>query len=763
MNTASTIKATIDTTGPKPFVETDGTKVFKECQVNGKPTTQSAANWKTDIQSNPAPNLPDATDYEITWTLTSGEANSAAVGAAFDVEAWSPENFVLVPAAVYDGNRFEIKKIDWPAYWFDPAEWRLDMPSTMSPGPTLGKGPGPGSLRLSTGDAAVPLIGFQSPNQKLGWMVQTTQGSRLGNHWMTLEENGSRSSARVTIQTPAGEWKAGDSLTLHLRVYQFPAATRLQMLTRFMEARKDLNPSRRKEELPFSAAWNLLNALYQEKRWDNNSGFYWASEPKPNRPWCFIWQLGWCGGGQATLPLLIQGDPLVRERVHCNLEMIFSKSQAPSGFFYLLGNGEKFASFGYFKPLKNNETFVRSQGDWLYMAQLQFRQIQTNGDQVPENWKAGLKKQADAFLRVWDKFGQFGQFLNIETGDLIIGGSTSGAILPAGLALASQTFQEPRYLKVAEESARKYYQDFVQLGYTTGGPGEILSAPDSESAFALFESFMVLNEITGSAGWLDYAKDLLPILASWTVSYDYQFPPQSDLGRIDTRSTGAVWANVQNKHGAPGICTWSGDSLLKYFRATGDRRALELLTDIAHGMTQYISRADRPIGPLPAGGICERVNLSAWEGPQNVGGHIFDSCSWVETAALLTVTQLPGVYVQTDTGIVTAFDNVRVEDIRSEIGRVQFRLKNPTKFPADVRILAETSHEARHQKSAMGVSTLPVVHLDPSSSICLDYPATHVNPQSGLAAMHGSGPTSPSRPPWAMGQRSRKALEKSSP
>ena len=107
---------------------------------------------------------------------------------------------------------------------------------------------------------------------------------------------------------------------------------------------------------------------------------------------------------------------------------------------------------------------------------------------------------------------------------------------------------------------------------------------------------------------------LLSICASWTVAYDYHFPTNSAMGRIGAHSCGAVWPNVQNKHGAPAICTWSGDSLLKYYRATGDRRAQELLADIAHGVPQYISRTDHPIGRMPPGGMCERVNLSAWEG-----------------------------------------------------------------------------------------------------------------------------------------------------
>lgn len=59
----------------------------------------------------------------------------------------------------------------------------------------------------------------------------------------------------------------------------------------------------------------------------------------------------------------------------------------------------------------------------------------------------------------------------------------------------------------------------------------------------------------------------------WTLGVE----SKAVTNESDAHSTGAVWANVQNKQGGPAICTWSGDSLLKYFRATDDRRALNLL------------------------------------------------------------------------------------------------------------------------------------------------------------------------------------------
>jgi hypothetical protein len=159
--------------------------------------------------------------------------------------------------------------------------------------------------------------------------------------------------SRFEIYTPAAGWKAGETATIPIRVYQFPAKTRADLLRRFFTARKDLNPVERKEESPFSAAWGLLNDLYRDHRWDERTGLYWLSEPGPGKSWNNIWQLGWCGGGQAALPMLIQGDEQARSRASRDLDVIFTKTQAPSGFFYAIGNGDKFASFGFGQNFKN--------------------------------------------------------------------------------------------------------------------------------------------------------------------------------------------------------------------------------------------------------------------------------------------------------------------------------------------------------------------------------------------------------------------------
>lgn len=720
-----------------PFISVfDGTQLKSKTGIflkdGEKVVTDQGAEWKLSVQKQAVPTEPDATDYELTWTLEKGSAKSIGVGVDFIFRDWTIDNYVFVPAIVYDGNRFSVKDVAYPPYWYDKKEWRKDMPTTTTVQPTLGgAGSGAAKIELTTGNASTPLMAFYAPAKKKGWIVQTTQGNCNGDHGLTISENERKTESTFSIISPAVrekravgsgfaesgdkavDYKPGDATSIRFRVYTFHAKKLGDLYRRFMKARKGYNQAERKEVLPFSETWKLVNNLYQTERWDEEINMYWLSKVGANTSWNFIWQLGWVGGGQNTLPIMMRGGEQGKERAKKNIEVIVSKSQARSGLFNTYGNGKEFASFGFGSPLKNNESLVRSQGDWLYMALRQFNYMESEGEIVPTHWKSALQKQADAFVRLWEREGQFGQFVDVETGEICIGNSTAGAIVCGGMALASQTYSNLKYLEVAKQAGRKYYTDYVQKGYTTGGPGEILSTPDSESAFALFEAYMILYEVTEEKEWLIYASELLPICASWTVSYDFDFPPRSAMGKIGARSCGAFWASVANKHGAPAICTWSGDCLLKYYRATGDWQALDLLTDIAHGVPQYVSRTDRPIGNMPPGSACERVNLSDWEGKDQVGGNIFASCSWVEAAVALTVTQLPGIYVQPDKDVLAVFDNIRAEKVSAEKGRYILRLVNPTRFPAEVTIFCETEEEAKIPLSDFSGKYTYIVSLRP--------------------------------------------------
>ena len=185
---------------------------------------------------------------------------------------------------------------------------------------------------------------------------------------------------------------------------------------------------------------------------------------------------------------------------------------------------------------------------------------------------------------------------------------------------------------------------FLKIGFTCGGPADILTAPDSESAFGLLESCITLYEVDRNERWLTYAKWVADYCSTWVVSYSYEFPEESEFFRLGINTVGSVFASVQNKHSAPGICTLSGDSLLKLYRYTGVKEYLELIKDIAYFIPQCVSTDEKPIFSLkkerlPSGYICERVNMSDWETPRKVG-EVFNCSCWCETSLILSFTEL---------------------------------------------------------------------------------------------------------------------------
>jgi hypothetical protein len=91
---------------------------------------------------------------------------------------------------------------------------------------------------------------------------------------------------------------------------------------------------------------------------------------------------------------------------------------------------------------------------------------------------------------------------------------------------------------------------------------------------------------------------------------------------------------------------------------------------------------------------------------------------------LLTLTQPSGVYVQPETGIVAAFDNIRVEQVSLAGDSVTVRLSNLTKFPADMTVLAESSRVASRRQASLPAKQLPVIQRDPSGLVEIKYHAT---------------------------------------
>ncbi|MGC9452582.1 MAG: hypothetical protein ACP5I4_14180, partial [Oceanipulchritudo sp.] len=329
------------------------------------------------------------------------------------------------------------------------------------------------------------------------------------------------------------------------------------------------------------------------------------------------------------------------------LNRLCREGQLPSGFFYgkRRRDGEWSHDFAFDakRPYTRRWHLVRREGDLLlYLLKAASRPGLEAAPESVALWKATARRLADALCSLWERHGQLGQFIDAETGDILVGGSASGGVVPAGLCLAYREFGDKRHLETAEAVGLYFLENFTRKGLSTGGPGDACQAPDSESCAGLLESYVTLFEETKRERWLEAAKAQAAQLASWIMPYDFPFPPDSEFGRLEIPTTGSVVANAQNGHSAPGICTHSGECLLRLYRFTGDKRYGELLGWIAKQIPTTVSRTERPIHDpagrvLPPGWINERVNTSDWD--DNIGG-VFYGSTWSEVALMLMAVEV---------------------------------------------------------------------------------------------------------------------------
>jgi hypothetical protein len=172
-------------------------------------------------------------------------------------------------------------------------------------------------------------------------------------------------------------------------------------------------------------------------------------------------------------------------------------------------------------------------------------------------------------------------------------------------------------------------------------------------------------------------------------------------------TTGTVYANIQNKHTAPNICTASGIGILRLFEHTGNPFYAELIKDIAHGNTQYLAHPTRPIPEMLMGNVSERINMTDWEGKNSIG-YVLPMTSWAETSLMLTTVEIPGIYVQARKGFYIGFDNIEVEKVSENDKEMVLKITNPSPVKAEI-IIYEAKEKPMAENALYG---LPKVVLN---------------------------------------------------
>ncbi len=718
--------------------EYSGSKLVKSLPfVHGElivnESKQNNTEWSFKLRPTFVGKDQDVMDLSLVFLLKKGFAKSSGIAVAFDFTDWSSDNYILAPAAVYNANRYTINPVQYPPYIYDPKDKPLDMPVTITNVLHLNKDLSPGKIEMLTGSCATPLMSFYNKNTKRGWIMLTTQQTQFGNSGFIIEEDLSRKRATFVLSAPgvresryvmtgftkstdqAADFKANDQVELKVRLYNFPVESLQEFYDKIFAIRKALSGATvYRKVAPFSAINDIILDHHDKMKYyeDDHYG-YICSGPRENQPYWHL-QAGWGGVPAFSFPQVIQSTPERLRRIAKSfdvLKLMQGKTGLTHGIFM---KGEIFGDNFEEKEKNRNIAMVRRNGEMLFFGIQTLDLLKIKGSYIDPKWKEMFQKQADGIVKIWKDYGQFGQFIDVETGKMDIHGSTAGAVCISGLALASVYFNNPEYLKIAELAGKYYYDRDLSKGYAGGGPAEILQCQDSEAAYDITEAYTTLFELTGNQEWLRYAKYAAALLSTWTVSYDYKFPKGSVMHRVDARATGAVWASIQNAHGAPGLYILSGDFLLRLYRATSDKRYMELLRDIAHNVVQYTTTEKNPVVPKAVpGSVSERVNLSDWEGAENIGGSIPDGDSNMAWGIVtsLEITQNPGLYLRFDTGDLFVLDNVDAVITKRDKKSVTLKITNPTPYDGRIAIFSEDGAMARKPMDRYAFTKWPKVEV----------------------------------------------------
>lgn len=663
-----------------------------KCQETGN-------DWKVSINQK---RKDDRKHYTFTFTAQR-DLKNVGVAVAVDRYDWTSDNYVMIPSSVYNGNRQRIVNRQY-ATGLDPTDYyRKDLALTSNPIPQLSPEYGARSrLEVLANNTATPAIALFERTYKRGLILLTDQGieqnGKIIDHGLIVEEAPDRSIASFLVSAPGVREKKpefigfspspdrgisvrkGENITIRITIVSFPCKDVPELLDRFMKERKSHIPKTEPRNLmPMSEVFNQMVRNIDSRYHKSGQWEYYCPE---NADWM---SYGWIGGLINTYPILALDDVEHDRRVRNTFDFALPRAKGKSGYYYDILGADGNVLYRDASAIQKGIGLTRKNADILYWMIKQFQLMRKMGKaaQINPVWEKEVRLLADAFVKTWKENETWGNYLDVESGKIAVYNTTGGAMAIAGLTLAASYFNQPEYLQTACKAAEAYYSDFALVGFTSGACGDILQNADSETAIALATSLMTLYEATGNTDYLKQSKDLAHLCATWTVSYAYQLPEETPLARLGANLTGAVWASTQNKHGAPGFCTQSGDVLFKLYRATGDTLYAELLRDVIHAHTEGIQ---------PNGKITERLTYCDADsrGSRGDGGQT----GWNETNGALMALEIPGIYVRTDSARLYVFDHVKAHIIKETTSVLWLEISNQTDYDALVTVVGEDYNSA---------------------------------------------------------------------
>ena len=629
------------------------------------------------------------------------------------VSGWTTNCWPFAPTVCYGGNRYRVVPQKYPPYLLESSP---DMPVTVADIYRLSTDGTPARIEWLAGDSSAPLLGWFDPRAEKGVVILAEPFTDAGETGFAIEENPEKGTCTFRVSAPgvrsrmyrmcrfvpSDDPPADTSRRVPMKVVRLEcrASDVNEYLDFVFTHRKDITGRSESPRIePFGRLCEYVLSHYDAEKLYSADGVEYIANRVDSEIIFNHLQVGWCGAPLHSLPYVLSPSPERLRRVGRTFDAL-AAMQGAGGFLYAIRRGKELFGDAYQDPARyKTHTMVRRQSVTVCAVLQHLADMERLGFETRPEWREMCRRIADAFVRVWRENGQFGHFLDAETGRIITWNSTNGALVPAALLAAADAFGNQSYVSVAMESAEFFRREHLARGYAGGGPCEALQCPDCESVAELAVSFERLWERTGDAKWLKAARDAVALYATWVNAWDYPLPKDSREGRFGTHTTGAVWANVQNRHGAPGPYFWGHDVFLRVWRATGDERVFELMCDTVRGCGQYIHTPLHPVIPDGRNGaVSERVNTGDWEERSGIGNSIPDgdsNMSWCSTV-VMEMTENPGVYVllDGDRTEVRAIDRVEARWLGHSL-----ELVNPTAWDTTVSVLAETRESRRRPLS----------------------------------------------------------------
>ncbi|MCE5346499.1 MAG: hypothetical protein LLG13_09460 [Bacteroidales bacterium] len=282
------------------------------------------------------------------------------------------------------------------------------------------------------------------------------------------------------------------------------------------------------EDLP--SYYEIVESKYRmaQARWsegDKYAGFNMYD--RPENPQIVM---GWCGQADSpgsalqNLRSVLKNDPEIDEMVQKSMDFLSSSPVSGEGFPVVYDS--KNANW------KNPDPVSMGQG--MYNISRAIVAARKNRRYDTVKWEEFLKKACDAaaariLKTTWNPR------------------STAEGFYIAPLVIASKLFKSNNYKKAALKAADYYANRHMDMKEPYWGGTLDASGEDKEGAWAAFQGFLNVYELTGDHKYLCYAKHACDVCLSYTVVWDIQLTP----GRMADhmfKTRGWTVVSPQNQH-----------------------------------------------------------------------------------------------------------------------------------------------------------------------------------------------------------------------